>query len=278
MTGVILVDFIASLGIVLALLFGAVRVMVRYVSPRGVIQDLHLGMCSLLGAVLSSLSCLAAWTGNVSQDLSILYCSAHMIVLSYFSLVVLYNPSLKESPRCKQFIRIGTVAVLSGVLVYLCSIPRETFFVPKSPALMVQLDSLSKLSIVPGLVFSGYILALGVFMLVYLQRTRMSHWYKLAYWSLIGVAIGIFVNALLVILHFDMAPTDPVTLALIGPFEGARLVEVNCLVQVFYRVLYLSCLGACLKAVHDNTNLEKLKEKGERKNRLLETQLKRRRK
>lgn len=272
MTGVLLVDFIVSSVAALGLLCVAIRVVLWYVSAKGVIQDLHLGMCSLFGAFLCSLNCLAAWTGAVGQDLSILYCSAHMIVLSYFSLVVLYNSTLRDSPRYKQFIRIGTVVVLAGVLIYLCSIPRETFG-EASPALMVQLDSLSKVSIIPNLVFFGYLSALGVSMLVYLQRTRLSLAYRLAYWSLIGVAIGVTVNAALVILHFGLDPIDPVTAFLLGPFRGAKLAQVNGLVQIFYRALYIACLVVCLKAVHDGSNLEKLRERGEKKNRKMETRL-----
>ena len=231
------IDWLAVADVSIALASGMVfayfliRAAREYLSYKGTTPDLFMGVFCVLGLVMVCLRVRASVTYQSFQYLSVTYCVCSMLALYYFSLMILYTPTILDDPRERQFTRVLTVVFMVVVAICLyASIEYQSspIFSPRDRANLVQsaiepilqLECISVKSFVPNLIQCSYCVALCAMMIAHLRKVHMRKTHRVTYVLIMVAYAALCLNSINKIFYENYADLRQSSVDLETYFKG----------------------------------------------------------
>lgn len=293
-------DLALSLAIGVALTFILVRATRDYLSHKGTTPDLFMGIVCVIGLVMV---CVRSWvtvTFQAYQYMSVIYGVCGMMSLYYFSLMLLYSPTIVDAPKERQMTRVVTVLFMAAVSIFFYSnieyqsssimYPRDRSDLAQSAIEpLLQIECVSIKSFLPNILQCVYCTALCVIMMVHLKKTKMHAVHQWTYLVVILAYVALCANSLNKIFYAnyadlrqsrlnldDFAKSGPTMVNtcvfqamswfyglkddLTAP-QSAFLGVHNVIVSFAIRITYFAGFALNAKIMLDNKSIKKLEER-----------------
>ena len=296
----IIIDISISLVISGLIIYFLRKSIKNYFSYKGSTPDLYMMTTCFIALLMISFRLWIDVTFQAYQYMSIMYCICHMLILYYFSLMILYTPSIIDSKKYKQITRIFTIVFMAAIVIYLYSSiefqsaptsnPRDRHnIIQSSIEPILQLDCLSLKSFIPNLLIFGYSIVLCFIMIIHLRKTKMNKVHKISYYFFILIHILICFNAISKIFYMNYADLRQGRMLPIESMKDGPIVINSIVFQILlkishlendlsapvsyfigmhnviltyvYRIIYVVGFMINAQIIMDNKNIRKLEEK-----------------